>query len=292
MRSPRRRLGGRANVFGEHVNVWGPGARMSLVPTVKTSDSMAAKLLFMTAPRSRHVKASSEITQFLHWIVASAFHLDDAVRDIAKSERRAGRTDESLRRDLAVGAGASRKLGVFYRLMTEMALSRAVDSYLTYLTELLSLIFRASPESLRSSEEVKLDFVLAHTTRAGLISALIDRKVNQLSYQGMRSLSQFLSRKLGFDLFQDEESLERAVLLIEIRNLIVHARGIVNDTFIQRVAKPSVPFGKRIRLSINDVAMHIAFLDRSVSDIEARAHDKFGIKLPHKVPTRSVAAGK
>ena len=47
---------------------------------------------------------------------------------------------------------------MFYRLMTEMALCRAVDSYLTYLTELLSLIFRANLESLRSAEEVKLDF--------------------------------------------------------------------------------------------------------------------------------------
>ncbi len=265
---------------------------MSLMPTVKARHAKPATFPFMSAPRSRHVKASAEITQFLKWVVVSAIHLDDAVRDIAKSERLAGRTDESLRRELAVGAGASRKLGMYYRLMTEMALSRAVDSYLTYLSELLSLIFRASPGSLRSSEEVKLDFVLAHPTRAGLIKAIIDRKVNQLSYQGMRSLSEFLSRRLGFELFQDKHSLERAVLLVEVRNLIVHARGIVNDTFIQRVAKPPVPRGKQMRFTINDVQAHIAFLAGSVSDIEGRAHDKFGIKLPYRVPSRSVAAAE
>jgi len=236
------------------------------------------------------MKASAEITQFLKWVVVSALELDDAVRDIAKSKRLAGRTDESLRRDLAVGAGAFRKIGLFYRLMTEMALSRVVDSYLTYLTELLSLIFRASPASLRSGEEVKLDFVLAHATRASLIKAIIDRKVNQLSYQGMRSLSLFLSKRLGFDLFQDKQSLERAVLLVEMRNLIVHTRGIVNDTFIQRVARPPVPRGKLIRFSITDVEAAITFLADSVSDIEGRAHDKFGIRLPHKVPSRSAPA--
>ena len=130
------------------------GNRMSLVPTAKAKTA----LLFMSAPRSRHMKAGTEISQFLQWVVTSAVNLDDSVRTIAKSKRLAGHADESLRREITVGAGASRKIWMFYRLMTEMALCRAVDSYLTYLTELLSLIFRANPESLRSAEEVKLDF--------------------------------------------------------------------------------------------------------------------------------------
>ena len=269
------------------------GVRINLMPTAKASDGEGARLLFMSAPRSRHMKVSAEITDFLDWVVVSVIDLDDAVRAIAKSERRSGRTDEGrLKRELAVGAGASRKISVFYRVMTEMTLCRAVDSYLTYLTELLCMIFRASPDSLRSSEEVKLDFVLAHSTRAGLIKAITDRKVNQLSYHGMRDLARFLSRRLGFELFQDHKSLERAVLLVEIRNLIVHARGIVNDTFIQRVAKPPTPRGRQIRLSINDVREYVEFLNDSVADIEGRAHGKFRVKLPYRVPTRSDATGK
>lgn len=263
---------------------------MGHMPIGKARHARQAALLFMSAPRSRYMKASAEIAQFLHWVLVSAINLDAAVRDIAKAKHRLGHRDESLRRELVVGAGASRRIGVFYRLMTEMALCRAVDSYLTYLTELLSLIFRARPESLRSGEEVRLDFVLAHSTRAGLIRAIIDRKVNQLSYQGTRDLAQFLSRKLGFELFQDDESLERAVLLVELRNLIVHARGIVNDIFVRRVTKPPVPSGKKIRLTMSDVQAHIEFLDDSVSNIEGRAHDRFGIKLPYKVPRGSGAS--
>jgi hypothetical protein len=198
---------------------------MFLMQPQKGSRPKAAKVLFMSAAGARHMKASAETADFLQWIVRSAIHLDLAVKDIAKTERQSGRSDESLRRELAVGAGASRKIFVFYRLMTEMALCRAVDNYLIYLTELLASIFRAKPESLRSGEEVKLDFVLAHPTRAGLIRAIIDRKVNQLSYQGMRDLNQFLSRKLGFELFQNKDALEHAILLVEIRNIIVHARG-------------------------------------------------------------------
>jgi hypothetical protein len=97
---------------------------------------------------------------------------------------------------------------------------------------------------------------------------------------------QFLSRKLGFDLFQDRKTLERAVVLLEIRNVIVRARGIVNDTFIQRVTDPPVPLGNQVTFSINEVRDHLAFLDSSVSEIEGRAHSKFGIKLPYKIPMR------
>lgn len=199
------------------------------------------------------MKATAQITHFLDWVVEATLALDSAVRDHAKSQRRSGGADDArLRRELVVGAGTERKLrGVFYGLITEMTLCRAVDSYLTYLTELLWLIFRARPEGLRSGQPVKLDFVLAHATRSALIKAIIDREVNQLSYQGMRDLAQVLSNKLGFELFNDHESLERAILLVEIRNIIVHARGTVNYTFLKRVAKPPVSRGKRIQLTID-----------------------------------------
>ena len=195
-------------------------------------------------------------------------------------------TEKRGPKELYIGAGARRKFSIYYSLLTEMAFCRAVDNYVTYLTDLLELIFFARPEALRSKEEVTLDFVLAQPTRAKLIKALVDRRVNQLSYQGMRDLTDFLSRKLGFELFEQASLLNRAILLVEIRNVFVHNRGIVNDTFLQRVPDSSFPLGKQIKLTINDVKEHIEFFTKSVSDIETRAHEKFGVKLPYRVPSK------
>jgi len=231
------------------------------------------------------LRESDTLNQFLDWLVASVIELDDSFRRVAKMEFRRG-IETRGRKELYVGAGATRKLSIYYRLLTEMAFCRAVDNYLIYLTDLLELIFLARPEALRSKEEVRLDFVLAAPTRAKLIKALFDRKVNQLSYQGMRDLAVFLSERLSFELFDRAASLSRAILLVEIRNVVTHNRGIVNDTFLRRVPDSQFPTGKQIKMSIGEVKDHIAFLAKSVSVIESRAHDKFGVKPPYKMPSR------
>lgn len=254
--------------------------------TAKTNIAKAGPTKYMSAPRARYLKENAKITHLLNFVVYSAIHLDDAVRDNVKLRRRSGDTDGSLRpKELFVGAGASRKLSIFYRLLTEMALCRVVDNFLTYLTDVLSLILASRPEILRSGDQVRLDFVLAQPTRAALIKAIVDRQVNQLSYQGMRDLTSYLSTRLRFKLFPNDVSLSRAILLVEMRNIIVHARGIVTDTFRQRVKEPSVSSGSRIKFSMSDVQNHADFLAQSVADIEVRAHQQFGVKLPYRVPS-------
>jgi hypothetical protein len=129
----------------------------------------------------------------------------------------------------------------------EMTLCRTVDSYLTYLADLLTNVFSARPEMLKSSKEtVTLQFVLDHHAADDLLSAIVERKVNQLSYQGMRDLAEFFQKKLGIPLFKSASDLEKAILCVDIRNLIVHNRGIVNRTFRSRQPNFTATLGCRI----------------------------------------------
>jgi hypothetical protein len=50
------------------------------------------------------------------------------------------------------------------RLIAEMLLCRQVDNFLTYLAELMSLVFHHRPEMLRSDEKVSAKDVLNHQT--------------------------------------------------------------------------------------------------------------------------------
>jgi hypothetical protein len=92
---------------------------------------------------------------------------------------------EAIEKEGALHALREHHRGMFL----EMMLSRATENFLTYVTELLTLVFRTRPETLRTSETVRLDAILKHVNMEDLIHELAERRVNQLSYQGMRDLA-------------------------------------------------------------------------------------------------------
>jgi hypothetical protein len=167
-------------------------------------------------------------------------------------------------------------------LLFEMMICRGVDNFLSYITQLLALIFRTRPETLRSSETVRLDAVLKHSTMADLVHELAERRVNQLSYQGMRDLAAYVSDRLGFVMFVDADKLNNAFRIIESRNLIVHNRGIVNELYLSRVGSSPAPLGVPIPMDPNRVLDDLEFLEAAVRDIDARAAAKFGLPVEAK----------
>jgi hypothetical protein len=93
----------------------------------------------------------------------------------------------------------------------------------------------------------------------------------------MRDLSKYLSERIGFDLTRKPEDLERAVRIVEARNIIVHNRGIVNEIFLKRTSGWSAKIGEPLQLSTNQVFDDLEFISQTVYDIDARAVEKFGL---------------
>lgn len=238
----------------------------------------------MTHARARYLKEQNRIAVLLRWYIESAIDLDDAVRNLTKLKRQVANNEDSGMRpkELYLGAGAVRKIASAhqYQLMSEMTLCRVVDNYLCYITDLLGLLFKSRPDCLKSSEEVTLEFVLTHKTRSRLIHAIVDRQVDKLSRRGMRDLNDYTTRRLGLPLFSGDSQLSRAVELVETRNLIVHARGIVDEVFLSRIGNPQRELGSRLSFSFSSVIDHAGFMAECVSELEQRAHDKFDFSMP------------
>lgn len=174
-----------------------------------------------------------------------------------------------------------RSFGVF---TLEVKLSRHVDNYLTYLSELLSLIFVTRPETLRSSETVTLQEVLSHERMEDFISRAAEQRVEALSYKGMVTLNKYMSDKLAFPLFEESEKLETAARIVDTRNLIVHNRGIVN----RRARNVPGDVGEQVKLTEASVEKDAEFLRLSGFDIDTRALSKFGLPVggPKKMRRR------
>lgn len=211
----------------------------------------------------------SESLEFINHVFRTAMFADTAFGKLkGQGSNKAGTTECSS------FASITR---VFLPLMAEMVWCRGVDNFLTYLSKLLGLVFRTRPETLRSAKTERLDVVLAFDSMSSLIDHLAEKRVHDLAYAGLGSLNQTLEREIGFELFPNRERMDRAVVIVETRNLIVHNRGVINDLYVSRTGDRSVPVGCKWQVGLPCAARCLRFLAAAVADIDSRARLKFAL---------------
>ncbi len=251
-----------------------------MVSTKRTEHACRPRLA--TGPCSRFFDFDEEIGGFFVFFVRWTRRPDEMYEDVVKLAYQD--EPEKLKALLAEPKGGESRVKRFARFVMEMMLVRGTDNFLTYLSELLALIFTSCPETLKSAETVKLDEVLQHATMDDLLKRLAERRVERLSYQGMKDLQKDLAEKLNFEIFPSFEPFSRAVRIIEIRNLFVHNRGIVNRTFQARTGDSSLAIGSLFELGPHPLISDLDFLARSVLDIDERAALKFGLARSKSEP--------
>jgi hypothetical protein len=169
------------------------------------------------------------------------------------------------------------KIAGFNDLMDEVVLTKTVDNFLTYISDLLATIYKNNPAMLRSAEQERLDFILQHPTMDELLSAIAERKVERLAYRGLKDLDGYVHSQMSFRLFPVEVELNEAAIIVERRNLLAHNRGIVSGLSVRRFPELAAFKGQRIRMTYKDIREMRKFLENAVFDIDARAISKFGL---------------
>jgi hypothetical protein len=230
-----------------------------------------------TGELGRFVEAFQETIGFVYYTTGMAARIDEVQRIAVEAlanlqDSDPPHTEQPTERETATG-----ELRKFRLVVLEMLLSRGVDNFLTYVAELLALVFRSRPETLRSGETIRLDYVLRHAGMDDLIESLAERRVERLAYQGMRELADDLRKSIGFDLFPDAEALVHAISIIEARNLIVHNRAVINKRHIARVPSAASQLGARLDLEFDSVSDDLAFLARAAYSIDERAIRKWNL---------------
>ena len=172
---------------------------------------------------------------------------------------------------------SQRELGQFRRLMAEVVLSRAIDSYLTYVSELLSLVFKERPETMRSKEQIPLDFILRFDSMEELQEAVAERRVERLAYRGMGELAGWVKETLGFALIPDRDQLKLVERLVEQRNLLVHHRGVIDHRYVRKVGSSDGAVGEMLK--VKEGAKHaVTALAEVAGEADQRAAVKWGLE--------------
>jgi hypothetical protein len=228
--------------------------------------------------RTDHV----QLVNFIHYVTSLATRADEVVKIARRALANVDDPDAPSRKDETPDDGpgvAITTLRRFQQLILQMMLTRAVDNFLAYISELLALIFRHKPETLRSRETIPLDLALQYRTMEELVEHLADRRVHRLSYQGMRDLVEYLDKELNFKLFENASDLETAIRWNEYRNLITHNRSIVNELFLGRVGETRFAVGQFLRLEVDEVFGSLEFFAGQTQRIDKSAVAKFGLPV-------------
>jgi hypothetical protein len=234
-----------------------------------------------TTACAAYFRASDEIENFFGFVIVAAKGMDERMREFAQNLVEIPGLAEDKRteyeRTLREGSVYARRMEDYRPLVTQLFLTRSVDNFLTYVSDLISLIFSSKPETFRPPDQVGWEEINRYRGGAvdDLIASFVDKKVADLSYGGLTEIARYLKSTLGFDVFPKADELNQARTIIEKRNLIVHRRGVVDRHFLDRIPNSGAILGEL--LDVTDVLDSIHFLGRSVLAIEARAVGQFGL---------------
>lgn len=168
------------------------------------------------------------------------------------------------------------------RLVNQVMLSRAVESFDLYLTTILRDIFLSKPEMLKSEQQLDATTIIEAGSYDEVLLKLVERKVHELGYKPLLNLRKYVSKGTGIDLFANDEMYEAVLVASEVRNLIAHNNCIVNALFKARTAgvKVELERSQNGELQVSDEWLRRASytLDAAVFRFDELAAAKFGLE--------------
>jgi hypothetical protein len=161
--------------------------------------------------------------------------------------------------------------------------SRHVDNYLAYLSEMIALILRSRPETLRSSKTVLLEDVLKFKSIEDFILDQVELEVNALAHKGYNEIKKYFG-KFGLTLTQDGQDEKFLIRAIEDRNLFTHRRGIIDKKYIERLNEASIDTSELvIGTHLVDIPNYpppesLTEINKSVAWLDESACQKFSLE--------------
>jgi hypothetical protein len=169
------------------------------------------------------------------------------------------------------------------RISKSIMVSRHVDNYLAYLTELIALILRSRPETLRSSKTVLIEDVLKFNSIEDFILDQVELEVSALAHKGYLDVKKYFG-KFGLKLTKEGPEEKFLIRAIEDRNLFTHRRGIIDKKYKDRLDAANIDtsdlmLGTHLVDSPNYPPTEtLVEVHKSVSWLDGSACQKFGLE--------------
>ncbi len=124
----------------------------------------------------------------------------------------------------------------YRRWWIEVWISRIVDALQIYLSEILVRIYTEKPETLKGSDnKVEVREVLEAGSIDEFTQRYAEHKVSGLAYKGLPKLIEYMNNSFNLRFDTSDSNFQSACEIVEVRNIIVHNRGRISKSFLQRL---------------------------------------------------------
>jgi len=209
-----------------------------------------------------------------------SYFFERITEDVSKVADAAQAAGDTLSLDLRARVlSVHEDMSRWHTLVVELAFIRYMDQYLTYVTELLTAVFVAKPNMLKSKRTMTYEDILECATMPELVGVMVERRVLDLAYKNIEDLADVLAIDYNLALFNSPEEQRKIHTWSEVRNIFTHAHGIATPRFINRVSPTKYLPGQAIVLSAAEVGEAGETLKQSAIALDARAIAKFQLPM-------------
>ena len=114
---------------------------------------------------------------------------------------------------------------------------------------------------------------------------IANKKINELSYGGLKQIQEFISDRLGVEMFTSTEQQSLLTIFVELRNIHTHNRGIVNQLFLDRIGEGHKQFKFTLAKLFHVDLDNFILLSKNAIEVALQVDDslakKFKIKRSH-----------
>jgi hypothetical protein len=200
-----------------------------------------------------------------------------AAHALADLEERAKKPVAQFNKEVAF-----KRVKEYSRILSRDLIVAMANNFQCYLSEILQEVMKKKHEILRSKEQITTEEALQFNRVQDLRAFIADRKINELSYGGLRVVQDFISERLGVEMFATNQQRALLSILVELRNIHTHNRGIVNQLFLNRISaghpKFSFKLGHAHHVNLDDFVL----LSRNAIDVALNLDDTLSTKFKLK----------
>ena len=145
----------------------------------------------------------------------------------------------------------------YYPFLLEQCIIIAKSYFDYYINDIIRYHLSSFPNVLLKNDandnekkKVNLELIYKHNDIEDLRNNIIEDEIYRIGYKSLRNLIKYMKDVLGLKLVITEEDIEKMCEVIEIRNIIIHNGGVVNNNFILKTkGKSSYNLNEKIILS-------------------------------------------